>query len=108
MVPGLFIDVVGDESTPWQARTYAEYRFFATLVRHARLIRTVRVRLGPAGQADMHLVTCSVDLVLESSGSVHADATAPHAYAAIDHAAECIDGLMNRGQRSERYTAMRA
>ena len=96
MGSGIFIDVVSCESTR-QARTYAEYRFFAALVKHARRIRTVRVRLARSADADTALVSCSVDVVLENAGGLHADATGPQAYAAIDDAAERIDGLMNRG-----------
>src|SRR3982751_2122785 len=92
------IDVIGtgDSTTP-QARAYAEYRLFATLARHTRVIRCVRVvlahaeRNGSAGR-----VTCAVDLILEPSGSARARAQGPHAFRASDRAAERIADLMAR------------
>jgi ribosome-associated translation inhibitor RaiA len=92
------IEVIGtDDSSTAKARAYAEYRLFATLARHARVIRSVRVvlshleRNGNAGQ-----VTCAVNLVLEPCGSVRARAQEPHAHGAIDRAAERIGNLMDR------------
>ncbi|PYR89359.1 MAG: hypothetical protein DMF84_24355 [Acidobacteria bacterium] len=85
-----------DDSTTPQARAYAEYRLFATLARHTRLIRSVRVVLAHAernGSADC--VTCAVNLMLES-GSARARARGPHAHGAIDRAAERIGDLMAR------------
>lgn len=92
------IDVIGtDDTTTPQTHAYAEYRLFATLARHTRVIRSVRVvlrhaeRNGSAGR-----MTCAVDLVLEPSGSVRARAHGPHAFGAIDRAAERIGDLMDR------------
>jgi ribosome-associated translation inhibitor RaiA len=78
-------------------RAYAEYRMFATLARHARVIRSVRVILGHSerkGAVDG--VTCAVDVVLEPSGSVRARANGPQPHGAIDRAAERIGDLFNR------------
>jgi hypothetical protein len=65
------IDVIGTEdSTTPQARAYAEYRLFATLARHARVIRSVRVVLAHAERnGSTGRMTCAVDLMLEPSGS---------------------------------------
>jgi ribosome-associated translation inhibitor RaiA len=90
------IEVIGrgDATTP-QARAYAEYRLFATLARHTRLIRRVRVVLAHAERnGSAGCVTCAVELMLESSGSARARARGPHAYGAIDRAAERIGDLM--------------
>jgi ribosome-associated translation inhibitor RaiA len=92
------IDVIGaDDSTTPQARAYAEYRIFAKLARHTRVIRRVRVVLAHAKRnGSAGCVTCVVDLVLEPSGSARARARGPHAYGAIDRAAERIGDLMAR------------
>ena len=92
------IDVIGtDDSATPQARAYAEYRLFATLARHARVIRSVRVVLGHVERnGNTGRVTCAVALVLEPSGSLRARAQGPHALAAINHAAERIGDLMAR------------
>jgi ribosome-associated translation inhibitor RaiA len=92
------IEVIGaaDSTTP-QARAYTEYRLFATLARHMRVIRRVREVLAHAernGNADR--VRCVVNLVLEPTGSVCARAQGPHAYGAIDRATERIGDLMAR------------
>ena len=90
------IDVIStDDSTTPEARAYAEYRLFATLVRHTRVIRSVRVVLGHAERSgSTSRVTCAVDLVLKPSGSVRARACGPHAVGAIDRAAERMGDLM--------------
>ncbi len=90
------IDVIGtnDSITP-QARAYAEYRLFATLARHTRAIRGVRVVLAHAEQpGSATRVTCTVDVVLEPCGSARARAQGPHALGAVDRAAERIGDLM--------------
>lgn len=81
--------------TTAQARAYAEYRLFATLARHARVIRSVRVileQLEGKGAADG--VTCAVDVVLEPSGSIRARANGLRPHGAIDRAAERIGDLI--------------
>jgi ribosome-associated translation inhibitor RaiA len=86
-----------DDSTTPQARAYAEYRLFATLARHIPVIRSVRVMLAHARRSDgADRVTCVVNLFLEPTGSVRARAQGPHAYSAIDCAAERIGDLMAR------------
>ena len=93
----MVIHVIGDESTASQVRIYAEFRFFAALARYARLIRSIDVILRTAaGPEAADAVTCAVDVTLEQSDSVHANATGRHASGAIDRAAERIDTLMNR------------
>ena len=95
---GLRIDVIAtDDSTTPQARAYAEYRVFAALARHARVIRSARVELAyaePGGRAGG--VTCAVYLALEPSGSASARARGPHGFSAIDRAAERIRDRMAR------------
>jgi ribosome-associated translation inhibitor RaiA len=92
------IEVIGtDDSTTPQARAYAEYRFFAALARHTRVIRRVRVVLAHAERnGSAGSVTCAVDVMLEPSGSARARAREPHAFGAIDRAAERIGDLMAR------------
>ena len=92
----MLIDVIADESTAVQVRTYAEYRFFAVLARHARHIRSVHVVLGGTGRHAGDGVTCTVDAVMEASENVHVRATRPNASGAIDHAAERLEILVTR------------
>jgi len=92
------IDIIAtDDSTTPQARAYAEYRVFAALARHTRVIRSVCVKLAHAERnGSAGCSTCSVYLMLEPSGSARARAQGPHAFGAIDRAAERIGDLMAR------------
>ena len=94
----LLIDVIGnDDSTTPQARAYAEYRVFAALARHTRVIRRVRVELAHAeANRGTGSVWCAVHLTLHPSGSAHARARGQHVFGAIDRAAERIRGVMAR------------
>jgi hypothetical protein len=89
------IEVTGTDSTTPQARAYAEYRLFATLARHTREIRSVRVALGHAGRGGSAAL-CVVNLDLEPAGSARVRAQGPHALGAIDRAAARIGDLMAR------------
>ena len=92
------IEVIGeDESGNAQARTYAEYKVFATLAQHTQHVRSARVVL----RRDMrnrtcNTVACVVTVALVPSGSVRTLACGPHAYAAINRAVERIGDLMRR------------
>lgn len=77
------IAVNGDDSIDVQARTYAEYRVFAAVARHARNLRRVRVMLR---HTDDHDVICVVTVGLEGGGALKIRVTAPHPYAAINRA----------------------
>jgi ribosome-associated translation inhibitor RaiA len=92
------IEVTGDdESSNAQARTYAEYRVFAALVRHTPHVRGARVVLRrdePDGTSDT--VICAVTVELEPSGSVRTRSRGQHVYAAINRAVERIGDLMRR------------
>src|SRR4029079_2913107 len=92
------IDIIAtDDSTTPQARAYAEYRVFAALARHTRVIRSCCVKLAHAERnGSAGCSTCSVYLMLEPSGSARARAQGPHAFGAIDRAAERIGDLMAR------------
>src|SRR4051812_17355721 len=92
------IDVIAtDGATTPQARAYAEYRVFAALARHTRVIRSVRVELAHAEGNDRPCcVRCAVHLTLQPSGSARARAQSPHAFAAIDRAADRIRDVMAR------------
>lgn len=92
------IDVIAnDDSITPQARAYAEYRIFAALARHTRVIRRVRVELAQAERnGRVACVTCAVHLILDPSGSARARAQGVHAFGAIDRAAERISDLMAR------------
>jgi ribosome-associated translation inhibitor RaiA len=93
----MLIEVIADEFTTAQMRAYAEYRFFAVLVRHARLIRTVQIVLRRgSGRRVADAVTCLADVVLEQSESIHVRATRREPYGAIDRAAEHVERLMRR------------
>jgi ribosome-associated translation inhibitor RaiA len=92
------IEVIDDnESSNVQARTYAEYRVFATLARHTRCVGGVRVVLRRDDrEATGHTIVCAVTVTLKPSGSVRTRAREHHAYAAIDRAVERIGDLMRR------------
>jgi ribosomal subunit interface protein len=84
-----------NDSVSPRIRTYAEYRLFTTLARHARVIRRVRVILGSPPQARGAL-TCEVDVTLQASGSARVLAHGPNMHAAIDSAAERIGHVIDR------------
>lgn len=94
----MFIELISEgESTSAQARAYAEFRIFATLARHSRRIRGVKVIVRiPQGSKAADLVTCVVHVTLEHSGNVRTRASGPHAYKAIDDAAKRVGTLVNR------------
>jgi ribosome-associated translation inhibitor RaiA len=88
------IHVVSDDHTiSSQARTYAEYRVFSALTRHALKFRSARVLLRSSeDQGTCDRVTCAVSVALEPSGSVRVRVTGAHVYAAINRA---VDRLGN-------------
>ena len=93
----MLIEVTADEFTASQMRAYAEYRFFAMLVPHARLIRTVKVLVRKASQPHTAgAVTCLADVVMEQSEPIHVRVTRRNPCGAIDRAAERIERLMRR------------
>ena len=72
-----------------QARTYAEYRVFSSLTRHAINFRRARVLLRPSGGPGTYgRVSCALSVALEPSGSVRVRVTGPHVYAAINRAVD--------------------
>jgi ribosome-associated translation inhibitor RaiA len=90
------IEVIAeDESGNPQARTYAEYKVFATLVRHALQVRGARVvlRREARGRA-RNSIACAVTVSLEPSGSIHAEACGPHAFAAVNRTVERLGDIM--------------
>ena len=95
------IHVVGDHNKiSSQARTYAEYRLFAALTRHAVKFRRARVLLRPGDDGrTCDRVTCSMSVALEPSGSVRVRVTGSHVYAAINRAVEHLAGVL--GERIE-------
>jgi len=89
------IHVVADNAISSQARTYAEYRVFSALTRHALKFRRARVLLRPSddrGTCDS--VTCALSVALEPSGSVRIRVTGPHVYAAINRAVERLGNAL--------------
>ncbi len=89
--------VTEDDAINAQARTYAEYRVFATLARHTRNVRRVRVVLrhvDARGTCDE--VACTVTVALEPAGSFRIRATGPHVYAAINRAVERLGRALGR------------
>ena len=94
----MHIEVIGeDESSNAQARTYAEYRVFAALARHARRVSGVSVVLR-RGKRDgtCDTVVCVVTVALEPSGSIRARSRGRHPYAATNRAVERIGELVRR------------
>ena len=84
-----------DNAISAQARTYAEYRVFSALIRHALQFRSARVLLRPSeAQGTCDRVTCAVSIALEPSGSVRVRVTGPHVYAAINRAVERLGSLL--------------
>ena len=80
-----------------QARTYAEFRVFAVVVRHTHNVRRVRLVLRSNEEnAPRNKVSCSVTVHLEPSGSLRIRATGSHAYAAINRAVEQLGLAMDR------------
>lgn len=88
----LRIEVIGDKTISSQARTYAEYRVFAALIRSAamRTARSARVVLRdvlPGGTCSG--VTCTVTVHCDAE-SIRVRATGAHPYAAINRAVESL------------------
>ena len=99
------ISVVGDESISAQARTYAEYRVFATLTRQTSDFHRARVVLRArdvAGSSDH--VSCSLTIALEGSASLRIRTTGPHVYAAINRAVERLGDALG-GRLEQRRTS---
>ena len=92
------IEVIGeDESSNRQARTYAEYKVFAALVRHTQRVRGARVVLRRDGHAgECNSVACAVTVALEPTGSIRARGRGPHAYAAVNRTVERLGSIMRR------------
>jgi ribosome-associated translation inhibitor RaiA len=90
------ISVVGDKSISAQARTYAEYRTFATLTRHTPDFHRARVVLRGARDVveSCDSVSCSLTVALEPSASLRIRTTGPHAYAAINRAVERLSDAL--------------
>lgn len=92
------VEVVGeDDSSNAQARTYAEYKVFAALTRHAQQVRSARVELRrDERRGTCNSVACAVTVTLEPSGSVRARGLGPHAYAAVNQTVERLGNMMRR------------
>ncbi len=92
--------VADDNAISSQARTYAEYRVFSALTRHAIKFRRARVLLRPTDDRDTcDRVTCAVAVALEPLRSVRVRVTGPHVYAAINRAVERLGDAL--GERIE-------
>jgi ribosome-associated translation inhibitor RaiA len=89
------IEVIAeDDCGTAQARSYAEYRLFAALTRHTRYVRSARVTLRRDEHNGTCAVVCAVTVGLTSEGSVRTNASAAHAYAAINCAVDRIGDLL--------------
>ena len=89
------IEVVEDESGNPQARTYAEYKVFSALVRHAPQVRGARVALRrDAAVHGCNGVACAVTVVFEPTGSVRAQGRGPHAFAAVNRTVERLGHIL--------------
>jgi hypothetical protein len=83
------IEIVGDDSFARQARTYAEYRLFATLSRvvDTRRVRSAALMLRRAKGQDGGVV-CTVTIELDDAGVTRLRSYGGHPYAAINGAIE--------------------
>jgi hypothetical protein len=90
------IHVLGDDDAiTSQARTYAEYRVFSALTRHALKFRSARVLLRPIEDRGVNdRVCCAVSVGLDPAGSVRVRVTGPHVYAAINRAVERLGDVL--------------
>ena len=89
--------IADDESGNAEARTYAEYKVFAALVRHTPQVRGARVVLRRDGRDPTSKgVACAVTVALEPSGSVRAQGRGPHACAAVNRTVERLGNIMRR------------
>ncbi|HEX4915624.1 MAG TPA: HPF/RaiA family ribosome-associated protein [Vicinamibacterales bacterium] len=89
------IEIIEDESGNPQARTYAEYKVFSALVRHAPQVRSARIALRRADHQGCLSVACAVTVAVEPTGSVRAEARGPHAFAAVNRTVERLASLMS-------------
>jgi ribosome-associated translation inhibitor RaiA len=91
------IHVASDNAIGSQARTYAEYRVFAALTRHAQQFERARVLLRPVhDDGTRAAATCSVSVTLDRSRALRVRATGPHVYAAINRAIDRLDGVLDQ------------
>jgi hypothetical protein len=91
--------VICDPSISAQARTYAEYRLFATLARHVPGFHRARVVLrGPDSPDGRDDARCSMSVALESRAAVHVRTAEPHVYAAINRAVDRLCGALESGR----------
>jgi hypothetical protein len=85
------IETIGDDSISGQARTYAEYRLFAALLRvvDTRRVRkaSLALRRTTARQHAGHVV-CTVRVELDTGDVTRLRAVGGHPYAAINRAVE--------------------
>ena len=89
--------IAADESSNQQARTYAEYRVFATLTRHSQYVRSAQIILQRGEhEGTCDTIVCIVTVALQPSGDVRIRARGRHAYAAINRAVERTSDLMRR------------
>ena len=87
--------IAEDQSGNPQARTYAEYKVFSALVRHAPQVRAAHVVLRRDARGHRcDTIACAVTVALEPSGSVHAEGRGPHAYAAVNRTVERLGDMM--------------
>ena len=89
------IEIIEDESGNPQARTYAEYKVFSALVRHAPHVRSARIALRRADYQGCRSVACAVTVAVEPTGLVRAEARGPHAFAAVNRTVERLASLMS-------------
>jgi hypothetical protein len=85
------IDVLADGTIHPQARTYAEYRVFATLTQAARghTARNARVELRPSNRTgDRESTSCTVTVSFDKDDSVRVRASGAHPCAAINRAVD--------------------
>ena len=89
------VEVVDDESGNPQARTYAEYKVFSALVRHAPQVRGARVvlRRNTSDHA-CDIVACAVTVAFEPTGSIRAEGRGPHAFAAVNRTVERLGHIL--------------
>ena len=85
------IEVLGEETISAQARTYGEYRLFATLSQIVDTNRVTHARLAlqrRKPRRDCDQVSCTVTVAIDGINALRVQASADHPCGAINRAVE--------------------
>jgi ribosome-associated translation inhibitor RaiA len=78
-----------------QTRAYAEYRVFSSLARFSDVVRDATVSLT-SREAEGRSVECRVAVTIARGTQIRVSARGPHAYDAINRAAQRIGDALRR------------